>query len=176
MRGRWAEGIPPRNFTWVIRDRLAISERPGGFAPNHRKVRRQEEILWLRGQGFTAVVSLLPSPHNLQAYEELAMPAVHIPLPMSGDVRSVLAGLYRGIHDRLSSGGQLLIHQDELSDRVMGVAAGYLVWSGRLSGEPQAIAVVEHLVGHPMGPAGREVVAASSQLAPHAGPWATGTA
>ena len=32
-----------RNFTWVIKDRLAMSERPGGFAPNHRKVRRQEE-------------------------------------------------------------------------------------------------------------------------------------
>jgi hypothetical protein len=42
VKGKWAAGIPPRNFTWVIRDRLAVSERPGGFAPNHRKVRRQE--------------------------------------------------------------------------------------------------------------------------------------
>lgn len=174
MRGKWAEGIPPRNFTWVIRDRLAVSERPGGFAPNHRKVRRQEEIVWLRVHGFTAVVSLLPSPHNLQAYEEVAMPALHVPLPPFGDVRSVLAGLYRDVHDRLTSGEQLLIHQEELGDRVMGVAAGYLVWSGRLPGEPQAIAVVEHLVGHPMGPSGREVVAVSGQLASHADPPVTG--
>ena len=36
MKGKWAAGIPPRNFTWVIKDRLAMSERPGGFAPNHR--------------------------------------------------------------------------------------------------------------------------------------------
>ena len=40
----------------------------------------------------------------------------------------------------------------------MGVVAGYLVWSGRCRG-PQAIAAVEHLVGHPMGPPGREMVA-----------------
>ncbi|HEY2562818.1 MAG TPA: hypothetical protein VGI44_03835 [Acidimicrobiales bacterium] len=89
MKGKWAAGIPPRNFTWVIKDRLAVSERPGGFAPNHRKVRRQEEIIWLQVQGFTAVVSLLPSSHNLQAYQEQELPSIHFPLPQSGDTRAV---------------------------------------------------------------------------------------
>ena len=70
MKGKWAAGIPPRNFTWVIKDHLAVSERPGGFSNNHRRVRRQEEIIWLRVQGFGRVVSLLPSPHNLAAYDE----------------------------------------------------------------------------------------------------------
>ena len=84
VKGKWAAGIPPRNFTWVIKDRLAMSERPGGFAPNHRKVRRQEEIIWLQVQGFTRVVSLLPSSHNLQAYEERSMASVHFPLPAVG--------------------------------------------------------------------------------------------
>ena len=60
MKGKWAAGIPPRNFTWVIKDHLAVSERPGGFAVNHRRVRRQEEIIWLRVQGFGRVISLLP--------------------------------------------------------------------------------------------------------------------
>ena len=41
----------------------------------------------------------------------------------------------------------------------MGVVAGYLLWSGRLPGGPQAIAVVERLIGHPMGPPGRDMVA-----------------
>src|SRR5438034_281743 len=58
-RGRWAQGLEPRYFTWVITGRLAVSERPGGFARNHRKVRRQEELLWLAGHGFTHVLSLL---------------------------------------------------------------------------------------------------------------------
>ncbi len=26
MRGRWAQGLEPRGFTWVIKDRLAASE------------------------------------------------------------------------------------------------------------------------------------------------------
>ncbi len=166
MKGKWAAGIPPRNFTWVIKDRLAMSERPGGFAPNHRKVRRQEEIIWLQVQGFTRVVSLLPSSHNLQAYEEKELASVHYPLPNSGDVRAVLAEVYRDVHTRLANGERILVHQEELGDRVAGVIAGYLLWSDRLPSGPQATTVLEHMTGHPMGPAGREVVAAAGQLGP----------
>ncbi len=82
MKGKWAAGIPPRNFTWVIRDSLAVSERPGGFAPNHRRVRRQEEIIWLRVQEFNRVISLLPSPHNLQAYEDGGLAWAHYALEL----------------------------------------------------------------------------------------------
>jgi hypothetical protein len=166
VKGKWAAGIPPRNFTWVIKDRLAMSERPGGFAPNHRKVRRQEEIIWLQVQGFNRVFSLLPSSHNLQAYEERSMAAVHFPLPPAGDTRGVLADLYRELHGRLANGERVLLHQEELGDRVSGVVAGYLLWSGRLPSGPQAITVLEHMTGHAMGPSGRELVAFASQLSP----------
>ena len=159
MKGRWAAGIPPRNFTWVVKDHLAVSERPGGFAPNHRRVRRQEEIIWLRMQGFERVVSLLPSPHNLAAYGEGDLASSHFPLGPSGDAREVLADLFSQLDGWLSSGERLLLHQEELGDRVMGVVAGYLLWSSRLPGGPQAITVVERLVGHQMGPAGRDLVA-----------------
>jgi len=175
VKGKWAAGIPPRNFTWVIKDRLAMSERPGGFAPNHRKVRRQEEIIWLQVQGFNRVVSLLPSSHNLQAYEEKSLASVHYPLPASGDVRGVLADVYRDVHGRLAAGERILIHQEELGDRVSGVIAGYLLWSSRLPSGPQAVTVVEHLTGHPMGPSGRELVAVAGQLTPVAAPPGTGT-
>jgi len=168
VKGKWAAGNAPRNFTWVIKDRLAMSERPGGFAPNHRKVRRQEEIIWLQVQGFTRVVSLLPSSHNLQAYEEKAMPSVHFPLPTSGDARAALADLYRDLHGRLTGGERILVHQEELGDRVTGVVAGYLLWSDRLQSGPQAITVLEHMTGHPMGPSGRELVALTGD-APEAG-------
>ncbi len=166
MKGKWAAGIPPRNFTWVIKDRLAMSERPGGFAPNHRKVRRQEEIIWLQVQGFTRIISLLPSSHNLQAYEERAMASVHFPLPASGDTHTVLADLYRELHGYLAGGERVLIHQEELGDRITGVMAGYLIWSGRLPNGPQAITVLEHMTGHPMGPSGRELVAFAGELSP----------
>jgi len=175
VKGKWAAGIPPRNFTWVIKDRLAMSERPGGFAPNHRKVRRQEEIIWLQVQGFDRVVSLLPSSHNLQAYEEKSLASVHYPLPASGDVRGVLSEIYRDLQGRLAAGERILVHQEELGDRVSGVVAGYLLWSERLPSGPQTITVLEHLTGHPMGPAGRELVAYAGQLAPAAPPSDTGS-
>jgi hypothetical protein len=46
----------------------------------------------------------------------------------------------------------------------MGIVAGYLLWSNRLPGGPQAIAVVERLIGHQMGPPGRDMVARASEL------------
>lgn len=164
MRGKWAAGIPPRNFTWVIQDLLAMSERPGGFAPNHRRVRRQEEIIWLRVNGFTRIVSMLPSPHNLQAYEQGDVPSAHFPIPATGDAREPLYELFEQLEDWLSSGERVLLHQDELGDGVVGVVAGFLLWSGRLPAGPQAIAVVESLSSRQLGPTGRELVSQASVL------------
>jgi hypothetical protein len=159
MKGKWAKGIPPRFFAWIIKGRLAISERPGGYARNHRKVRRQEEILWLRGEGFTRVVSLLPSPHNLHAYDELGVTWSHVPLGPHDDPTVVLGELYGKVRGWLGAGERILIHQEELNDRLMGVVAGYLRWSGMVPSGPQAIAVVERIIGRQMGPPGRELVA-----------------
>lgn len=168
LRGRWAAGIPPRNFAWVIKDRLGVSERPGGYARSHRRVRRQEEIVWLRAQGFTKVVSLLASPHNLHAYEELDMVWAHVPFASTADPRTVLPSLYAQLDDWLGEGGRMLVHQEELGDRLMGVAAGYLMWSKRVDGAPQAIAALERIVRRQMGPPGRELVAMVSELGPGA--------
>jgi hypothetical protein len=164
MRGKWAAGIPPRNFTWVIQDQLAMSERPGGFAPHHRRVRRQEEIIWLRVQGFTRIVSLLPSSHNLQAYEQGEIASAHFPVPVSGDVREVLMDLFVQLDEWLVKGEKLLVHQEELGDGVVGVVAGFLLWSGRLPAGPQTIAVIERLSGRQLGPSGRELVSQAADL------------
>lgn len=166
MKGKWAAGIPPRNFTWIIRDRLAVSERPGGFAPNHRRVRRQEEIIWLRVQGFTRVVSLLPSPHNLHAYDDEGLAYAHYPLPPVADPRQALTDCYQDLERSLAEGMRILVHQDELGDRVMGVVGGFLIWSGRLPTGPQAVALMEHLVGHRMGSTGRQLVVVAAGLPP----------
>ena len=137
MRGRWAAGIVPRNFCWIIKDHLAVSERPGGYAPNHRKVRRHEELLWLRAQGFTRVVSLLASTHNLHAYDELRLEWSRFAMPAASDTRDVLAELYPALHGWLRNGERVLLHQEELGDCVMGVVAGYLLWSEILPDGPR---------------------------------------
>jgi len=158
MRGKWAAGIAPRNFCWVIKDRIAISERPGGYARNHRKVRRQEEIIWLREQGFTRIVSLLPSVHNLHAYDELGVTWSHHPFAPTDDARAVLKDLYGHFSEWESGGERILVHQEELGDRLTGTVGGYLLATHRLDSAPQAVMIVERLTGRQMGPLGRDLI------------------
>ena len=166
MRGRWAAGIVPRNFTWVIQERFAVCERPGGYSPNHRKVRRQEEILWINGQRFSRIISLLPSNHNLHAYEERNLPCAHFPLASEMDVSEILAELYPALLHWLRNGERLLMHQEELGERIAGVVAGFLCWSGVLPEPPRAISATEQLFKRQMGAAGRTIVALSIALPP----------
>ena len=164
MKGKWAQGIQPRNFAWILKDRLAVCERPGGYGANHRRVRRQEEIIWLREQGFTCVISLIPSPHNLHNYDELGVAWQHRPFAAQDDVRETVAELYPEIASLLAAGGKVLVHQDELGDRVQGLMAGYLLWTDLVPGGPQAISVTEQLLQRQMGPTGREIVAVAGEL------------
>ncbi|HUB69445.1 MAG TPA: hypothetical protein VL984_03405 [Acidimicrobiales bacterium] len=159
MRGKWAAGIKPRFFTWVIKDQLAVCERPGGYARNHRKVRRREEILWIKCQSFTRVVSLLASPHNLHAYDEEKVPWSHMPFAANDDPASVLPDLYEQLRAWLRDGERVMLHQEEVGDRLLGVIAGYLNWSGLIADGAQSVAIVERLFGRQMGPQGRELVA-----------------
>jgi hypothetical protein len=160
VRGRWAQGLEPRNFTWVITGRLAASERPGGFARNHRKVRRQEELLWLAGHGFTHVLSLLDSTHNLHAYEEAGIAYEHVPLGRHDEIgerlRDVYTTLARWLDDPTE---RVLIHHEEFGDRLLGVLAGFLLYSGLVHEGPHAIVVLEKLTGRQLGSVGREIVA-----------------
>jgi hypothetical protein len=166
MRGRWAAGITPRNFCWIISGQLAVSERPGGQAQHHRPVRRQEEIIWLTQQGFTRVVSLLPSSHNLHAYDERGLPSSHFPLVAQSDPRETLDALYPALLGWLREGERILVHEEQLSERLAGVLAGFLCWSGLVPEPTRAITAIEHLLRRQMGAAGRSIVAVVGDLTP----------
>jgi hypothetical protein len=160
VRGRWAQGLEPRYFCWIIRDRLAASERPGGFARNHRKVRRQEELIWLAGHGFTHVLSLLDSPHNLHAYEEAEIAYEHVPLGRHDELGERLGEIYAIIAGWLDKPDErVLVHHEEFGDRILGVMAGYLLYTGVISEGPHALVIIERLTGRQLGSIGREIVA-----------------
>lgn len=166
MKGKWAEGIVPRNFAWVIRDQLAVCERLGGCGANHRRVRRQEEILWVKGHGFNCVVSLLPTSHNLHAYDEMDLACRHVPFGAQDDPAAFLAGFYADLRSQLAAGDQVLVHEEDLGDRLHGIMAGYLIHAGLVPEEPRAIAISERLLQRQMGPPGRALVAVAGRLAP----------
>jgi hypothetical protein len=159
MKGKWAQGIKPRNFAWVITDRLAVCERPGGYGANHRKVRRQEEIIWVREQGFTKVISLIPSPHNLHNYDELGVAWLHWPFGPTEDTEEFLREKLPELSNLLGAGEKLLVHQDELGDQVQGLMAALLRWAGMIDDGPTAVTVIERLLSRQLGPFGREMVA-----------------
>jgi hypothetical protein len=160
LRGRWAQGLQPRYFTWVIMDRLGAGERPGGFARNHRKVRRQEELIWLKVNGFTHIISLLDGPHNLHAYEEAGLAFAHVPLGPHDEMATRLQTVYETISDFLDDPAEkLYLHREEFGDLVIGVVGGYLLYAGLVDGGPHAISIVEKLTERSLGAAGREIIA-----------------
>ncbi|MFM8304415.1 MAG: hypothetical protein ACKOA9_08985 [Actinomycetota bacterium] len=164
MRGRWAQGLEPRGFTWVIKDRLAASERPGGFSRNHRKVRRQEELIWLSGSGFTRVLSLLDSPHNLHAYGEAGIRYEHVPLGRRETWPAQLRQTYSLLAAWMSDPEErVLVHHEEFGERLLGVLAGYLMYAFPevFTSGPEAAVAVEQITGRQLGAAGRAIVQVS---------------
>ncbi|MGH1492739.1 MAG: hypothetical protein ACRBK7_25655 [Acidimicrobiales bacterium] len=160
-KGKWAQGIKPRGFHWIIEDQLAICERPGGYGANHRRVRRQEEVIWIRENNFAFVVSLIPSDHNLHSYDEQGMPWKHWPFSPSLDLETALPQLYTELHTLLGDGRKMLLHMEEVGDRLAGLMAGYLRWTGMVPVTFDAIMVVERILQRQMGPAGRSIVTAA---------------
>jgi len=163
MKGKWAQGIRPRNFHWILKEQLAVCERPGGYGANHRRVRRQEEIIWVREQGFTTVISLISAPHNLHNYDELGVTWLHRPFP-TDEPAPFLVALYPELKELTARGGKLLVHQEELGDRICGLMAGYLLYDDLVDTGPKAISVIEQITQRQLGPVGRELVSVALAL------------
>lgn len=158
LRGKWALGIVPRHLTWIIKDKLAICERPGGFGANHRRVRRQEEIIWLRENEFGCVISISVAPHNLHSYDELQLPYQHRPLPSPDDLDPWLKPLYTEISKLLQRGMKIIVHAEEVSERLHGLMGGYIRWSGLVDDTAQAIILTERIAGRQLDPDSRELI------------------
>lgn len=158
LRGKWALGITPRNFTWVIKDKLAICERPGGYGENHRRVRRQEEIIWLRENKFDLLISIIAAPHNLHAYDELHMPYRHRPLSGIDDLGAFLKPLYRELNDLMAANQKVIMHAEEVGDRLLGIIGGYIRWTGMVEDPSQAIIITERIGGRQLDTWARELI------------------
>ena len=94
--------LKPRGFRWIISARLAVSERLGGLGVAHRKVRRQQEVLWLQKEaGITDVVSLLGATNvgaeqGLRSYQRISTEEIAV-----WDPEWIVTGADPGQRDRL---------------------------------------------------------------------------
>ncbi len=150
-------GLEPRDFRWIIKGQLAISQRIGGYGDNHRRIRRTEEITWLLTNGFTSVLSLCDSNQNLVAYQDAGLEALHHPTPTAIDLE-VAAGIFEAIRRAIGPERVVLLHKDTIDDTLSGLLGGYLVYSGLLRSPIQAMAVIQEILARPLGPLGRSLI------------------
>ncbi len=150
-------GLEPRGFKWVIKGRLAICERIGGHGFQHRRVRREEEIVWLADHGFNTVLSLLASNQNQQAYEAAGMRFVHVPIEGEVELEDLPQILSR-FDEAMSPGAVVLVHRDLIDDTVVGLLGGYLVHANLIDDRIVATSVIQEIAGRPLGPEGRRLI------------------
>lgn len=163
LRGKWAQGIQPRHFTWILKDQLAISERLGGKGSNHRPVRRQEEIVWVLNNNFDLTISLIPGNHNLQAYKELGLAHRHWPVSDDHEPTFLLPRIYEQMGIALDNNKRMLMHRLTLGDTMTGFIGGFLIWGGYLQNPTETIVMVERLFSRQVGPRGRATISAISE-------------
>lgn len=145
-------GLRPNDFYWVIQGKLALSECIGGRGMTPRKIRREEEIQWLKGQGINSIFSLLDSDFNLTSYQEVGFRTYHF--PMSEEIQdNALATIFSAIKEALDDPEiRLLIHNEYLDEQIPGILAGYLIYSGLLDDSVLARTIMEEILGKPLSP------------------------
>lgn len=152
-------GLKPRGFTWVIANRLAVSERIGGHGFQHRRVRREEEINWIvREAGITCVVTLLGGNQNLAAYEAAGLQTRTVPI--GGDPGRIdPQPLYATLDELLADPDtRVLVHREIIDDTLGGLLGGYLIASGLVSDQILAAALIQEILGRALGPEGRALI------------------
>ena len=61
----------------------------------------------------------------------------------------------------LAEDNKLLMHLEEVGDRMAGLMAGYLRWTGMVPVTFDAVMVMERILGRQMGPPGRTIATAA---------------
>lgn len=158
LRGKWAQGIQPRDFMWILKDQLAVCERLGGRGSSHRPIRRQEEIVWVLNNDFDLTISLIPGSHNLDAYKKLGLAHRHWPVVDGEDPTLNLPRIYEQMGIALDHGKRMLMHRISLDDTVMGFIGGFLIWGGYLDNATDTTVMVERLFSKQVGAKGRLII------------------
>lgn len=151
--------LQPRGFKWILTSRLAVSEQLGGLGVAHRKVRRQQEVLWLQKEaGITDVVSLLNNNQNIKIYRDSGFGAHRVPVgsEVEEDERR---SLYDKLGELLSNPDSIiLVHREVIDENLGGLMSGFLVDTGLVPDPVQAVAIIEQILGRPLGARGRALV------------------
>jgi hypothetical protein len=125
----------PKRIWWARRRKLCALERPGGGGRSHRPDRREAEIAYLKEAGVRTVISVMPTRHNLDDYEQAGIGAIHLPVEHDVDgLHEVVEVLRR----EMRKPGAVALHGNRYTDFVAAVCAQHLY-------EHKGVAVEESL-------------------------------
>jgi hypothetical protein len=113
----------PKRIWWARPRKLCALERPGGGGRSHRPDRRRAEIAWLKDSGVHTVISVMPTRHNLAAYDEAGLRWRHIPVV---DPEEGLEQVLRALRRDLRLGGAVAVHGNRHTDFVAAACAACL--------------------------------------------------
>ena len=116
----------PRRIWWARPRKLCALERPGGGGRSHRAERRAAEIQYLRDRGVRLVVSVMPTRHNLAAYEAAELAWHHVPVARAEDGAGALEELLPFLRRETRARGAVAIHGNRYTDFVAAVCAAHL--------------------------------------------------
>ena len=58
----------------------------------------------------------------------------------------------------------MVMHAEELGDRLCGALAGFLIWDGLIDTGPRAVSIIEQITQRQLGPTGRDLVSVAARL------------
>ena len=113
----------PKRIWWARKGKLCALERPGGGGRSHRPERRAAEIDYLKERGVRAVVSLMATRHNLGAYEDAGLVAVHVPIASWEEAPERLPEAVAAVRRELRRRGAVAVHANRHTDLPAAVCA-----------------------------------------------------
>lgn len=148
----------PMTYAWLIPERLAIAERPGGGGRSHRRLRRDGELAWWAAHGITTIISGMRSRHGLL---EAGLAGFRIrwhPLVAQDQAARQAQALVADVRAHLERGeGAVLVHVDRAGEWLAGVDAALRLGLGLARTRADALAQAAG-DGLPLGDVSRAIV------------------
>jgi hypothetical protein len=154
---------PPRFHAWIVPDRIAVAERPGGGGRSHRRARRESEIAWWWEQGVRGVASGMRSRHGLMDYSLAGFAIRWSPLTDLDHAPDEMSALIAAVLE-LGESAPVLVHVDYANEWLAGVDAR-LRLALELASDPRDALLAAAADGLPVGPLAQALVAAVPAVA-----------
>jgi hypothetical protein len=113
----------PKRIWWARPRKLCALERPGGGGRSHRPERRAADIAYLKEAGVRVVISLMKSRHNLEAYRDAGLEAIHLPVEQN---EMGLLEAAEVVRRETRMKGAVAIHDNRYTDFVANICAYHL--------------------------------------------------